>query len=55
MIEWATIYLIVGVMLTEGANWATKRRNLPALTFGAYIAGVLAWPICILLAIFTKG
>ena len=48
-LDWLIPYLLVGIIIAEGAQWAKKRQNDP-LRAGAYLIIVLLWPLMILLS-----
>ena len=48
-LDWIIPYLLIGIGLSEGAQWAKKRQNDP-LRAGAYLVIVLMWPGILLLS-----
>jgi len=48
-LDWIIPYLIVGIGLAEGANWA-RRRARQSFRGGAYLVVVLLWPLMILMS-----
>lgn len=43
-------YLLVGIGLAEGANWARRRARQP-FKGGAYLIVVLLWPVILLMSL----
>lgn len=48
-LDWTILYLVVGIGLAEGANWARRRAREP-FRGGAYLVVVLLWPLMILMS-----